>query len=1009
MKKVYGRFQQKHDTEANWLKAKTFAPLAGELIIYDPDDNYDYPRFKVGIWDGESEKTDDMLVNNLPFATSEQIIESGEGLNSIINIGANNQAISESSIALGENSKAGAKGYRIKAVDFENKKIYVTTSAVDTVFTYPSDAYATIEEFQAVAQDDSITDLSVFAEGTQIIAMIYGIREGGTEPQTYHYTLITSAWGEGDGNAIAITSDLGFVSIEVPKTDDEAIGTIATRWYNTLYIPSNPNIENGIEIMTNATAIGLNAIAAGEGSFAAGAFSVAADAYAHTEGKNTYANYASHAEGANTTASGVASHAEGNNTLASGSFAHAEGYETTAKYIAHAEGNGTVATGACSHAEGYRTEATGDGAHSEGTTTHATGNHSHAEGEATTASGNRSHAEGQTTEARAQASHSEGYSTIAAGTAAHAEGYITTASGYAAHAEGVSSTYIDSPSLSDDTAVITEWNTHKFSLAKGAAAHVEGKDTLSLGNYAHAEGHETIASSESTHAEGRKTIASGVQAHAEGFDTKATGNYSHAEGVGTEAKNSYSHTGGYYTKTSAVAQTAIGMYNADDGQALFIVGNGHSDTNRKNAFTVKANGTAYVGSKKVLVEGDAGEINTFHVASSITSNDNTQVSPIKIQEGSSSSALRAGYDGVNIENSISSAQTQIQAGKAIIYDGPNSTDTTTRIEGGTIALTGTSAGITINGHKVALEGQSDVDVLDEIATAEEVKAKKLGITEGALRIASSNTISSTTITDSSIQVNGTTTAGGNTNILGGTMTLSSGIEVAGARGGTLNVVGDQNGGGAINITGDAARVTIAGNTLSARTYITPAQIYIANNDINGTSTTIDGGKIALTGATSGLTANNMNLYAIDNYFNVYDSSSMGRTQIGSGSFVVKGATDYSGQTSIFGGMVTIGADSSIPELGGNLVVESGTTSGGTIVASGSSASIRAQKSLSDQYSNIAPDQIVLTDTGSVPTIELNGTLGRVKVSGTNAALQIGDTIITEAQLIKIINLIDSMA
>ena len=73
MKKMYGRFQQKHDTEANWLLATNFAPLAGELIIYDADENYDYPRFKVGIWDGESEKTEDMLVSNLPFAFPSQI------------------------------------------------------------------------------------------------------------------------------------------------------------------------------------------------------------------------------------------------------------------------------------------------------------------------------------------------------------------------------------------------------------------------------------------------------------------------------------------------------------------------------------------------------------------------------------------------------------------------------------------------------------------------------------------------------------------------------------------------------------------------------------------------------------------------------------------------------------------------------------------------------------------------------------------------------------------------
>jgi hypothetical protein len=74
---IYGRFCQKHDVEANWLKATNFAPLAGELIIYDADENYDYPRFKVGTWDGESEKTADMLVSNLPFATAEHVLELG--------------------------------------------------------------------------------------------------------------------------------------------------------------------------------------------------------------------------------------------------------------------------------------------------------------------------------------------------------------------------------------------------------------------------------------------------------------------------------------------------------------------------------------------------------------------------------------------------------------------------------------------------------------------------------------------------------------------------------------------------------------------------------------------------------------------------------------------------------------------------------------------------------------------------------------------------------------------
>ena len=61
--KLKARLQQKHDTEANWIIAgnKGFTPLAGELIVYDVDSNYNYERFKIG--DGTS------TVTALPFIT----------------------------------------------------------------------------------------------------------------------------------------------------------------------------------------------------------------------------------------------------------------------------------------------------------------------------------------------------------------------------------------------------------------------------------------------------------------------------------------------------------------------------------------------------------------------------------------------------------------------------------------------------------------------------------------------------------------------------------------------------------------------------------------------------------------------------------------------------------------------------------------------------------------------------------------------------------------------------
>ena len=47
-KKIYSRFLQKHDIESNWNKATSFAPGAGEIIIYDTDDNNPAPRIKIG-------------------------------------------------------------------------------------------------------------------------------------------------------------------------------------------------------------------------------------------------------------------------------------------------------------------------------------------------------------------------------------------------------------------------------------------------------------------------------------------------------------------------------------------------------------------------------------------------------------------------------------------------------------------------------------------------------------------------------------------------------------------------------------------------------------------------------------------------------------------------------------------------------------------------------------------------------------------------------------------------
>lgn len=48
-----------HKTEADWNKLPNFIPYAGELIIFDADQQYDYVRLKLG--DGKTKLSD------LPF------------------------------------------------------------------------------------------------------------------------------------------------------------------------------------------------------------------------------------------------------------------------------------------------------------------------------------------------------------------------------------------------------------------------------------------------------------------------------------------------------------------------------------------------------------------------------------------------------------------------------------------------------------------------------------------------------------------------------------------------------------------------------------------------------------------------------------------------------------------------------------------------------------------------------------------------------------------------------
>lgn len=101
-KNIASRIVHKHDTEANWLKATSFIPKQGEIIVYDADSTYSYERFKIG--DGTT------VVSSLPFADTNKMDKNnptGTGSFSMHRKG--DTDIGLYSVAIGYNNTASGK------------------------------------------------------------------------------------------------------------------------------------------------------------------------------------------------------------------------------------------------------------------------------------------------------------------------------------------------------------------------------------------------------------------------------------------------------------------------------------------------------------------------------------------------------------------------------------------------------------------------------------------------------------------------------------------------------------------------------------------------------------------------------------------------------------------------------------------------------------------------------------------------------------------------------------
>ena len=307
----------------------------------------------------------------------------------------------------------------------------------------------------------------------------------------------------------------------------------------------------------------------------------------------------------------------------------------------HAEGENTTANGISSHAEGYNTTASGDYSHAECNLTTASGSLSHAEGYNTTASGGQSHAEGGNTTASGNFSHAEGNSTITKNQSEHASGQFNVSS-------SVSTIFGDAGNTLFSVGNGTSSNNRKnaFEIRQNGDIYItSGGTDIKLQNHLGGGGGGTsyeagraiaitsnrisldlpisagtrtnaliynnttnVASGYYSNAEGFGTTANGMSSHAEGENTTASGNFSHAEGESTIAKNRSEHASGQYNVSSS-ASTTFG----DAGNTLFSVGNGISDSNRKNAFEIRQNGDTYLNGK-LSITGDV-TANAFYATS----------------------------------------------------------------------------------------------------------------------------------------------------------------------------------------------------------------------------------------------------------------------------------------------------------------------------------------------------------------------------------------------------------
>lgn len=383
---------------------------------------------------------------------------------------------------------------------------------------------------------------------------------------------------------------------------------------------------------------GNGAVATGDNSYAGGQDTTASGLNSSAEGKNTVASgMNSRAEGYDSQATGYGAHAENGQTKAIGAYSHAQGYLSKAEGDnSCSEGMKTRAIGNNSHASGQETKAEGVNSFSAGHATHAIGNNSFTTGAETKAltadtfvAGLLAKAGGKAFQVSSRIDMPPQNGFVVGGYVVNSMTGLQTAFNEAA-AQGQMLYYIAHIEANDyyELGNIIDISQIPNTIIGAGIGIVTPKSEVeeivipSVGNYlmimgcpelgdievglaAFAEGIDTRAQHRGAHVEGISAISAGPGAHAEGILARAVHFGSHAEGFSTIAGGAYSHAGGYASEAGAdhafahgeklyaygKNQAVVGQYNKIDNDALFIVGGGDSEENRKNLFVVKKDGS----------------------------------------------------------------------------------------------------------------------------------------------------------------------------------------------------------------------------------------------------------------------------------------------------------------------------------------------------------------------------------------------------------------------------------